>query len=133
MKNTYDNCLIEASGNFLTECFTMSELDCEENMLKFISEHKREQVGNTDDKAVLELIENLALSLEQFLKVQVSAMINEQFPLTLLAGLSEGAKSDIWYDATECNDVAAATMISETQSAMLDVSEKLQSLILQNR
>lgn len=132
MKNIYDDCLIEASGNFLTEHFSESILHCEEEMHEFISNHKVQLVEKYEDEAVLGMIEDLAQSLEQFLKSQISRILSEQFKLGELTDLSNAVDSDIWYDAEALGDVESAKVIADTQESMSSVSEALNSLIMQN-
>lgn len=133
MKKIYDECLVEASGNYLSERFPEAILHFEVEMLDFIAEHKQKNVEYSDDEDVLNLIKDLANTLDRFVTRQLSKLINEKFPIEVIAALSNGASEDIWYDATAYDDVGMADVISHTQSAMQSTSATLQELIMQNR
>ncbi|TOJ64826.1 hypothetical protein [Vibrio parahaemolyticus] len=65
-------CLIEASGQFLTDFFPFKLLDSRRDKLAWIQEHKWEMVENEPDECVLNFIENLAMRLEAFVQIQLA-------------------------------------------------------------
>ncbi|WP_229626513.1 hypothetical protein [Vibrio parahaemolyticus] len=65
-------CLIEASGQFLTDFFPFKLLDSRRDKLAWIQEYKWEVVENEPDECVLNFIENLAMRLEAFVQIQLA-------------------------------------------------------------
>ncbi|MGR5307673.1 hypothetical protein [Vibrio mediterranei] len=65
-------CLMEASGQFLTEFFPLEILDSHSDKLAWIQEHKWEVVENEPDECVLNFIENLATRLQTFVQTQLT-------------------------------------------------------------
>ncbi|MGR5178858.1 hypothetical protein [Vibrio mediterranei] len=127
--------LIEASGPFLTEHLTVELLKGDEEVLfDFIREHLGKTVEDYEPEIVFDMIDNLAGSLERFVKHNETAIVaswlNQNIELNDLDVLSNSASADIWYDAEDHNDAEAAAIITDTQNAMSTVSSKLHTVMV---
>ena len=67
-------CLMEASGQFLTEFFPSEILNSRRDKLAWIQEHKWEVVENEPDECVLNFIESLATRLQTFVQTQLTTL-----------------------------------------------------------
>ncbi|PMM52253.1 hypothetical protein [Vibrio splendidus] len=65
-------CLMEASGQFLTDFFPVEVLSSRRDKLAWIQEHKWEVVENEPDECVLNFIESLATRLQTFVQTQLT-------------------------------------------------------------